>query len=306
MAHNEAIAPYRIWPSDQTAFSTHRISPIQHNFHQHPMLQLPQLAELARELLPAGLCRFIVPGTTQASEFLHEPRSFDGRDIDEVFQRIEESGSWIALYDVETVPRYRDLLEEMIDTVRPLVEREQPDIIMITGFIFISAPPSVTPFHIDRENNFWLQIKGRKTITVWDRNDHEVVPAQEVENFIVFRSLDGVRLREENRARGQELDSGPGDGVYFPSTTPHMTKTVTDWVGPGEGVSISIGVNFYTSVTRRHALVHQFNRLLRRFGFHPTPPGKSAWRDRLKAPLGQAVVAMQKRRKNYVPPPGAY
>ena len=295
-----------VWLDDPAQFSTHRVTPIHHDLHEHPLMQLPQLAELAHELLPANLCRFIVPGTTQTSEFLHEPTSFDGRGIDEVFRRIEESGSWIALYNVETIPRYRAFLEEVINTIRPLVEPEQPEIIMITGFIFISAPPSVTPFHIDRENNFWLQVRGRKTITVWDCNDRDVVSAEDVESFIVFRSLDRVRLKDEHRARGQEFDSGPGDGLYFPSTTPHMTKTATDWVVPGDGVSISIGVNFYTSVTRRYALVHQVNRLMRRFGFTPTPPGKSAWRDILKAPLGKAVIAVQKRRKNYVPPPGAY
>jgi hypothetical protein len=298
--------PYRIWADDLAEFSTHRIAPLRHNFDQHPMLQLPQLAELAREMVPAGLCRFIVPGSTQSSEFFHQPTCFDGRDVDEVFRRIEEPGSWIALYNVETVPRYRAFLDEVMDTVRPLVEHEQPNIFMVNGFIFISAPPSVTPFHIDRENNFWLQIKGRKAITVWDHNDRKIVPAKDVEDFIVYRSLDRVRLKEEFRVTGRDLDRGPGEGLYFPSTTPHMTRTTTEWVVPGDGVSISIGVTFYTSVTRRYALVHQVNRALRRMGLDPTPPGRSAWRDILKAPLGKAIVATQKRRsKKYVPPPGA-
>ena len=36
-------------------------------------------------------------------------------------------------------------------------------------------------------------------------------------------------------------------------------------------MSISIGVNFYTNVTRRHARVHQLNRVLRKWGLDPTP-----------------------------------
>ena len=93
---------------------------------------------------------------------------------------MEEPGSWIALYNVEAVPRYAALLQEIIDGLRERVEREEPGIFAVTGFIFISAPPSVTPFHIDRENNFWLQLHGRKTLSVWDPNDREAVSAPHV------------------------------------------------------------------------------------------------------------------------------
>jgi len=298
-------ATYRVVPDDGTAFSPNRVSTLHHNFHEHPMLQLPQLAELAQELMLDSKCRFLAPGATVASEFTHSPRSPLKRDLDEVFRRIEEPGSWIALYNIETVPRYLALLDEIISTVQPFVEREQRNIVKKTGFIFISAPPSVTPFHIDRENNFWLQLKGHKTITTWDRNDRQTVAAADVDDFIVWRSLENVRLKDGAQARGRELDRGPGEGLYFPSTTPHMTVSSTDWVRPGDGVAISIGVNFYTNVTRRHALVHQVNWVMRRMGLVPTPPGRHVWLDMLKAPLGRLVIAAHKRRKGgYVTPPG--
>ena len=175
---------------------------------------------------------------------------------------------------------------------------------MATGFIFISAPPSVTPFHIDRENNFWLQLRGRKTINVWDRMDREVVAAADVENFIVSRSLEKVRLKDEFRGRSFEFDTGPGDGVYFPSTTPHMTRTDTRWARPGDGVSISIGINFYTDTTRRHANVHAFNKVLRRLGMTPRSPGTSDWADGLKYPLGRMAVNLKRLLRRYTPPPG--
>jgi hypothetical protein len=52
-----------------------------------------------------------------------------------------------ALYNVEAIPRYRALLEAIIDGVRATIEREQPGIFNVTGYIFISAPPSVTGRH---------------------------------------------------------------------------------------------------------------------------------------------------------------
>lgn len=212
---------FGIVPDGRAPFSTSSICPIRHTYHLHPLLQLPALAELAVELTPTNQCRYIEPGTRQDSEFHHESADPAGRGVTEVFRDIERPGSWIALYNVETVPRYRELLETIIDGVRPLVEPTQPGIFNVGGFIFISAPPSVTPFHIDRENNFWLQIAGRKIMDVWDPSDRRVVAGADRERFIVNRSLENVRLRDEFRTLSHHFDVGPGDGVYFPSTSPH-------------------------------------------------------------------------------------
>ena len=269
-------------------------------------MQLPRIAQLAHRLMPTRQCRFIRPGTTSSSEFWHDPQSPDGRQVDEVVERIEKSGSWIALYNVETDPDYRGFLDEVVDAMRPLVEPDHPGIFGISGFLFVSAPPSVTPFHIDRENNIWLQIRGRKSIHTWDHRDRRAVSAAAVENFIVSRDLSRVRLDDAVLARGHAVEVGPGDGLYWPATTPHMTTTRADWVTPGDGVSISIGVCFYSATTRRDARVHQLNRVLRRLRLAPTSPGESAWRDAVKAPLGRTLAALSARFRGYDAPPGAY
>ena len=295
---------FHIRVDDEAAFSMAKVCAIRHNYHEHPLMQFDSLKQLAKSLMRRGLCRFIPPGSTQASQFSPGVQSFEGRTIDEIFRRIEEPGSWIALYHVETDPLYGRFLEEALGTVRHLIDRQEPGLFNAQGFMFISAPPSVTPFHIDRENNFWLQIRGRKTINVWDPTDREAVAARDVEEFITTTSLRGVRLSDEIRARSHEFDTGPGDGVYFPSTSPHTTRCDTHWARPGDGVSISIGIVFYTSVTQRHANVHAFNKVLRRIGMNPRWPGTSAWADRLKYPLGRIVVNLQRRLRRYSPPAG--
>jgi len=179
---------------------------------------------------------------------------------------------------------------------------------MVTGFIFISAPPSVTPFHIDRENNFWLMLRGRKIMNVWDRTDRVVVPADAVEDYIVAHQARKVRLKEEFRARSHEFVTLPGDGVYFPSTSPHATRTDPEWTAPGDRVAISVGVNFYTSVTRNTARVHQVNRLLRKCGISPASPGESHMADAIKAPMGRVIGAARAAMSSQAqkPPPGSY
>jgi hypothetical protein len=294
--------PFTIEPVDPAGFSALRIAALRHDYHRHPLMELGALRRLAKDLLPIGKCRFLAPGATQRSEFSTAAKSYDGRDIDAVFDRITEPGSWIALYNVESDPEYRGFLEEVTKGARALVEREQPGMFMVRGFIFISAPPSVTPFHIDRENNFWLQVRGRKVMTLWDPDDRATVSHRAVEDFILYRTLESVRLADEAMKRAHHFDVGPGQGVYFPSTSAHMTRSERDWVAPGDEVSISIGVVFYTAVTRRHAHVHAWNGQLRKLGVAPAEPG-GPW-DTVKAPLGRLAVAVRSRLRDYERPPG--
>ena len=317
MDAEQGASPYRVWPAEPASFSTRRMSPLRHNINEHPLFQLSALQALAHELMPAGQCRFQRPGATQGSAFVHEPKHPQGLSIDEVIARMEEPGSWLALYNVQTDARYRAALERIVDDLRPMVEREQPGIFLVTGFIFISAPPSVTPFHIDRENNFWLQLHGHKIMNVWDHRDRRIVPAEAVEDFIVTHSLRKVRYREEFRAQSHEFHARPGDGVYFPSTSPHMTRSDPDWTAPGDRVSISIGVTFYTSFTRKVARVHQVNRVMRRCGLSPRYPGESPGADAFKASLGGLVGSARAKllgldplarrfKLATAPPPGSY
>ena len=300
-ADSDAPAPYRVTAAAD--FSMRRLGPIRHNYHQHPLMQLDRLEQLARSLMVTKQCRFIVPGTTDASKFDHKSRPADGRSVEDVFRRIHEPGSWVALYNVQTDPVYGRFVWDVLNSAERVVQ-DQEKVFDVRGFIFISAPPSVTPFHIDREHNFWLQIRGRKTLSVWDHRDRETVAARDVEKFSAYGSLDNVQLTQQARGRAFNFDCGPGDGVYFPSTSPHMTHTDTSWVTPDDDVVISIGVVFYSNVTRRTAYVHAYNSVLRRFGMHPRGVGSSEWSDRVKFPFGRGVVAMRRYLKGYAPPPG--
>jgi hypothetical protein len=298
---NAQTSRYEIRPVDPAAFSTHRICELRHNFQDHPLMQLPQLARLAKDLYGRNFCRFIKPGATQASAFDHESQDHFGRDIDQVFARIEEPGSWIALYQVENDPTYRAFLDEVMSTVMPLVDREQPGTYLVNGFIFISAPPSVTPFHIDRENNFWLQVRGRKILNVWDHRDRDVVPARTIEDFLLYGG--GCVLDESLVPRSVQADMGPGDGMYWPSTSPHMTRSDRSWTRPGDGVSISIGVNFYTPHLRRQANIRAWNSAVRRLGLEPREPGASAL-DPAKYALGRGLVWAKRKLRGFEPKPG--
>lgn len=301
------VAPeFGIGPADPRTFSGDRIGAIHHGYQHHPLMRIDSLAALAHRLLPLQKCRFAVKPMVVGSVFEHTHRLPEKTTLDSVFDRIEDSGSWIALYNVEVDPIYRAFLEEVIAAARPLIEPTQPGVHNVGGFIFISAPPSVTPFHIDRENNFWLQIAGRKRLQVWTPHDRQVVSEKAVEAFVISGDLDAVRSTEAARTLGHVAEVRAGEGMYWPATSPHMTSTTADWVRDDDAVSISIGVCFYTRETRFRARVHQANRHVRAVGIARTAPGRSALRDHLKAPLGYAAAIGRARLKGRTPPPGSY
>jgi len=71
---------YRVWADDPATFSTHKIAALHHNFHEHPLFQVAELAQLAKELVPFNQCRFVRPGISQASSFAHDSRHPDGKE----------------------------------------------------------------------------------------------------------------------------------------------------------------------------------------------------------------------------------
>jgi hypothetical protein len=140
---------------------------------------------------------------------------------------------------------------------------------------------------------------------VWDRHDQSIVSSSDVEKFIISGGLDNVVLKNEMVSKSMEFDCGPGNGIYFPSTTPHMTRSDTSWVQPGNNITVSIGLTFYNDVTRKAAYVHSFNNVLRRLlGWQPSPPHKSQKLDSIKYPLGRVVVGMRRMFRNYELPNG--
>jgi len=245
---------------------------VRHALGHHPLFTLPRLVELARSL-PAGYVEYNAGNLPVGVRPGETPRN--GLSAEETLRRIAECGSWMVLKRVEQDPAYRELLHRCLDDIAvhargltaPMRDRE--------GFIFISSPGSVTPFHIDHEYNFLLQIRGSKTVSMWDPQDRVVLPEQELESFharFVHRNLP---WRDEFQNRAWVLPLDPGQGLHFPVTVPH-------WVKNGPEVSVSFSITFRTDDSDRRAMVYRANARLRALGFDPAPPGKSILLDRTK------------------------
>lgn len=244
---------------------------IGHHLSDHPLFALPRLIELAQRL-PEGRVEYNAGSLPVSQNPSSTPRN--GLSITETIRRIEQCRSWMVLKNVELDLAYRDLLDDCLDVVRKHTQQNWPGMHRREGFIFISSPGSVTPFHIDPENNFLLQIRGSKEVQLFDAGDRAVLPESDIEAFFAGAHRNLV-YKEEYRDRGQTFELTPGLGLHFPVIAPH-------WVKNGPEVSISFSVTFRTNASDSRDALYRLNHTLRRWHLRPTPVGQSAFCDGLK------------------------
>ena len=263
-------------------FNPLKIRPIEHQYADHPSLQPDALRSLARRLYESGTekVKFIDPHVQAGSKFILETQVPQNRSIDDIFDNLGSPGTWIAIYEARTDPEYADLIDEIIHSGSQMMGESGDGIFDSDAYIFISSPPSLTPFHIDRENNLFLQIRGHKQFTVWDPKDRNTVSEMGVESWIVRGSLADVPWSEDHLHRAAvHQDFGPGEGVFMPSTSAHMSETRrsprTEKVKES-AISVSIGVVYYSALTRKWANIYALNSFLRKLGWKPQPPGESS------------------------------
>lgn len=243
---------------------------IGHRLTCHPLFELPRLVELAARL-PEDCVAYNAGDVAVAEGIYRGPRT--GLSVAETIRRIEDCRSWMVLKRVEADPEYKALLNECLDEVARLSEPMAPGMCKREGFIFISSPGSVTPYHLDPEYNFLLQVRGSKSVHIWNPDDRSVLSEEEIEAY--WEDQKNITFRDEYEQRASVFELTPAHGLHFPVTAPH-------WIQNGEGVSVSFSITFQTPTNERRAIVHGMNAALRRRGWKPTPAGRSGMLDVLK------------------------
>jgi hypothetical protein len=244
---------------------------VHHRLTDHPLFALPRLHQLAKKLpgqyvrinsgaVPVNATPAQIPGT--------------GLSIDESFERIHDTDTRIMLKHIELDPEYRDLLHACIAEIEALGHPSMRGIHSRVGYVFLSAPSQTTPYHMDPEINFLLQVRGRKTFHVLPGDDRCILREEDIELF--YSGLhDSLPFQEEWKSRAVPFEMAPGDGVHIPVNHPH-------WVTTAPEVTISFALTVETAWTQRRGVVYAVNHHLRRRGFRPVPFGRSSLRDFFK------------------------
>ena len=245
---------------------------VEHRLADHPLFAFDRLFELVRKKKAKGELYWDM-GDIRINQKWNEVPA-PSLSIEEAFNRIENANAWLILRSVHTEPDYRAILDASMAEVERLSGVDFRRYVKLKdSIIFITSPRRITTYHMDRECSMLLQIRGNKAVSVFDPKDRDVLTEEEIERFwAVDNNAASYKERYQNRATTYHLK--PGQAVHIPVNAPH-------WVENGEGVSISMNINFHFHDFVR-ADLYRVNYALRRLGLSPTPPGTSRVRDAVK------------------------
>jgi hypothetical protein len=244
---------------------------VRHRLADHPLFALPRLLELAQRL-PAKYVRINSGAVPVDATPAQIPGA--GLSVEDSYRRLGDSDTRVMLKHVELDPEYGALLHACLAELESLGHPCTRRVESRVGYVFLSAPNMVTPYHMDPEINFPLQIRGRKTFHVLPGDDRSVLSEEVIELF--YSGLHAsLPFREEWKGRATPFAMDAGDGVHIPVNHPHWVTTEGD-------VTISFALTVETAGTRRRGAVYAVNHRLRRLGLRPTPFGRSPARDFFK------------------------
>jgi hypothetical protein len=266
-----------IFPSDaRVAFaSAYPETPIKlsHNLRDHNLLTLPALVALATTLppehveynradLPIGIDPADIPKSTL--------------DIAQTIHSIEQNGSWLVIKFIEQDSAYSALLTDLLGELAEVVGKKTGKMMGLQGFVFISSPGAVTPFHFDPEHNILMQIRGAKVMTIFPATDDRIAPPQAHEGFHMGEHHRNLTWRDDFAPHGTPIALCPGEAVHVPVKAPH-------WVKNGDQVSISLSITWRSEWSYAEADARAFNAVLRRTGLSPESPKRFPARNKAKS-----------------------
>lgn len=244
---------------------------IGHQLVGNPLFDLSRLIRLS-QTLPEANVEYNAGNIPINMGYDSSPRN--GLSAEETIRRIAECKSWMVLKYVEHDADYRALLHECLAEVERHSEAIRPGMCLAQGFIFVSSPGSVTPYHMDPEHNFLLQLQGSKQIHLFDARDRTILSEEELERHYGGAHRNLV-YRDELQTKGWRFDLKPGFGLHFPTSAPHYVRN-------GPEVSISFSITFRTPDIERRGDAHNFNAFMRSYGIQPVPVGRHPLGDHLK------------------------
>lgn len=258
-----------------------------HDLAQHSLFNLPRLIELAKSM-DRDRIEYNSGDLDPGHKYEDTPKI--DLSVEETIRQIKDCHAWMVIKNVEHDPEYKDFIKTCLDQVSDRLPQGAEPLEDLQGFIFVSSANSTTPFHIDAEENFFIQIRGDKSFHVFENDDCELVSEESMEiSPGKFRNMNYDETYEQ-RATVYELE--PGDGIFVPYMMPH-------WVRTGDEYSISMAITWKTRSVLNCNKVRFMNAVLRRAGLVQSPPGQKPWADGLKvAAYNMAFAVINPLRKS--------
>ena len=248
---------------------------VSHRLQDEPLFELDELFALCRRL-PAEQVLFrtgVIPPDADLDSSYDAYRG--PLTLDSVLTRFEELRAYICINNPERDAKYRPMLETILGEIAAGIDAVGSRVTWFSTYIFVTTRDSVTPYHMDRELNYLLQIRGRKLVFLWDPLDERVLSAAESDRLL---ACDGGRPAYDPSVEplAQRFELRPGKGVHHPFIAPHRVHT-------GPELSVSLAFTFRTRESDASMRAHVFNHKLRSRGMDPRPVGESPMIDHAKS-----------------------
>lgn len=256
---------------------------LRHDLGDQPLLSLDALAKLGEALpeksveynrgdLPIGIDPALVPA--------------NGLTIGDTIRQIDACRSWAVLKNIEQVPEYEAMLLSLLGEIKLHIEAKTGQMLRPQGFVFVSSPDAVTPYHFDPEHNILLQLRGSKVLTQFPAGNPHFAPDQTHESYHVGGHRNLV-WHESLSTGGTPWAMTPGDGVFVPVMAPHHVKN-------GPEPSISLSITWRSDWSFAEADARALNGLFRKMGLKPTAPGRFPATNTTKAYVWRALSRMKR------------
>ena len=261
--------------------------PLRHQLGDHPLFSTEALTALARRMDPVDILsnRADLPVEVRP-EGVHEISA----NAEAVIATIRDKCSWMVFRHVQNDPEYGALLNAIVAELNPVVGPLTGSMLAMKGFIFISSPGAVTPFHFDPEYNILMQLSGEKLMSVFPAYEETLV-SEDAHERVHTHGHVNVPWRDEMEEQGREFALKPGDALFVPFKAPH-------WVKNGPEVSISLSITWQSEWSYAEADARMMNVTLRRWGRNPRALKPYPSRNLVKSLAYRAI-----RRTNLLAPP---
>jgi hypothetical protein len=256
-------------------FAQMKFCRLRHQLADHPLMTTESLAALALRLDPAHV-RFHEGerhvGTNMGDMLTNDPTR---QSLRRTLDNLHNAKAFVQIVNVRSDPDYRAMIDELLDEALAFLPPRDRQLINRDSAAFLASPGSVTPFHLDHEQNFVCHIRGPKTFYVWDHHDRSVVTERALEIFYHEGKLREVVYDPSMQPKAHAVELQPGDCLYMPMGSPHAAAT-------GNDITVTVSILMNTLASFDMVETYRANHMMRRMGLSPAPVGDSQVRDSLK------------------------
>jgi hypothetical protein len=255
---------------------------VRHRLAEHPLFAPEPLFRLARRM-PVANVKYRFGAVPADTHFDSSNDRFRGDlTLDDALDHLVDKRAYVAIYNPERDAQYRPAIEGFLAEIGLAARPYERFFNWYSTYVFISAHDAVTPYHMDREMNFLLQVRGHKTVQLWDPRDDDVMRPEQRDHLFSFDPDARPTWHDGLPAKARRFELEPGLGVHHPFIAPHLVTT-------GQNFSISLAITYRTPRSDVMSDAHAFNDRLRRYGLGRIPVGRHAAVDLVKAQVMRGV-----------------